>query len=91
MEEQINIYINHHGQLVIPSVYRQVLGIQTPEDIGLQFNGQQLTICKKRSGCLFCNAGVKLVQIGQHSLCRFCIEKLYNAKENERVLPIKID
>lgn len=83
--------IDELGRVIIPIEYRQSLGINDSERLEIILKSDRIEIKKPTISCIFCNAGVDLVKIGNKAICRSCSQLAYNAKEEDILYPLKIE
>jgi transcriptional pleiotropic regulator of transition state genes len=83
--------VDELGRIVLPAEYRNALNVKEKDEVNLSLGAGMITIKKPILGCHFCNSAVNLVRIGGETVCKSCIQRLYEAKDDDVILPIKID
>jgi len=79
------------GRVVIPLEYRRQLGWQEKDDIEMILTDNSIVLKKAVDGCIFCNAAIDLVKMGNCCICRDCINRLHEAKNGDVLYAAKID
>ena len=70
------------GRLSLPAEYRRALDIKEDDELEITLENDAIIIRKKIHGCLFCGSDTETLRIGRVCICRECVKKLYDAKEN---------
>lgn len=83
--------VDEIGRVALPAEYRQALHIKENDEIEITLQLNRIVIKKPIFGCVFCDASANLVRIGELCACRSCAERLYNAKDNDTLYPMRID
>lgn len=83
--------VDELGRIVLPIEYRNALNIKNKDELNLSLEADRIIIKKPISSCHFCRSALHLVRIGGETVCKSCIQKLYEAKENDVILPLKLD
>ena len=79
------------GRVTVPSGYVKEIGIKGNDEVEITFGADEIIIKKPVLGCVFCDAGANLVRIGNLYACRYCINRLQNAKDGDMLYPLNID
>lgn len=74
--------IEEQGRVVIPVEYRKALSIYDKDELEVTLKAGEIILKKPIFGCHFCGMAVNLVRIGDRAICRDCIEKLYDRKND---------
>lgn len=83
--------IDELGRITLPEKCRQVLDLKENDEVEISLDIIEMRIRKPIFGCVFCNAAVNLVRIGDICACRRCIEKLHKAKDGDYLYPMRVD
>ena len=81
--------IDKQGRVALPPWYMRELDIKDEVDIILKTN--QIIIKKPIWGCVFCGAATKLIRIRDMDVCRNCINRMYDSKDNDILYITKTD
>lgn len=82
------IKIEEGGKISIPQEYLKELRLNNSDEVKVFIRDREIVIRRLILGCVFCDAAANLVRIGRYCVCRSCIEKLYNAKNDDYFYPV---
>lgn len=75
--------VDSMGRVVIPKEIRKLLDIESGRDyIEIYMDGDRIVLEKYHPTCIFCDNLSDGVELGGHSICNECIEKLNALKDN---------
>lgn len=75
--------VDNMGRVVIPKEIRAQLGIENNVDsLEIFLEGDKIILRKYRPTCFFCDQIAETVKYNGYLVCKNCIEKLNNMKEN---------
>ena len=75
------------GRIILPEQYMKALQIENGSDVEVILGANELIIKKVFPGCIFCNSAANLLRVGRLYVCRQCIDRLGEAKENDFLYP----
>ncbi len=74
--------VDKMGRVVIPKEIRSQLKIENDVDsFEIYMDGDRVILQKYRPTCVFCDSFTETVSFEDHTVCKACIEKLYNIKD----------
>ena len=75
--------VDKMGRVVIPKEIRAQLGVKNDVDsFEIYMEGDSVILRKYQPTCVFCNNIADSVELDGHTVCKECIEKLNNLKNN---------
>lgn len=75
--------VDKMGRVVIPKEIRTQLGVQNDVDsFEIYMEGDSIILRKYQPTCIFCDNIADSVELGGHTVCKDCIEKLNELKQN---------
>lgn len=76
--------MEHGGRFVIPIEIRKQMNIESDGDsVEMYMEGDMLILKKYQPTCIFCDSLLDNVQMGNYTVCKSCIEKLNELKDEE--------
>jgi len=81
--------LDKSGRILIPQEFRRKLGWQAKDEIAVIQKGNSIVLRKIINVCLFCDAFMDLVKLGDYFVCRDCIDRLKEAKNGEVLYCVK--
>lgn len=77
--------VDKMGRVVIPKEMRRYLGIEDEKDsFEIYIKGRTLVLKKLEAKCIFCDRLADSVELNGHTVCKDCIEKLRELKEETK-------
>ncbi len=74
--------VDKMGRVVIPKEIRAQLQVENDVDsFEIYMDGDMVILKKYRPACVFCNSLAENVKFEGFTVCKDCIEKLYNIKD----------
>ena len=74
--------VDKMGRVVIPKEIREHLDIKNDIDsFEIYMEGDSVILRKYQPTCIFCNNLADSVELGGHTVCKDCIERLNKLKE----------
>lgn len=74
--------VDRMGRVVIPKEIRRQLKIENDKDsFEIFMNGDHIIMRKFAPTCIFCGSLLHTTEVNGHVVCRDCVEKLYNMRE----------
>ena len=74
--------VDKMGRVVIPKEIRNQLKIENNVDsFEIHMDGDNIILKKYRPTCVFCDTFIDTVEFAGYSVCKKCIEKLYEIKD----------
>lgn len=78
--------VDRMGRVVIPKEIRKQLDIQNDRDsFEIYMDGDSVILKKYRPTCIFCDSLSDCVEWNGYMVCKDCIEKLRELKENREI------
>ncbi len=75
--------VDKMGRVVIPKEMRAQLKIENDVDsFEISMEGERIVLKKFHPTCLFCDSLTDVVTLGDHIICKNCIEKLHSMIED---------
>lgn len=75
--------VDKMGRVVIPKEIRSQLKIENDVDsFEIYMDGDTVILKKYQPTCIFCDSLAESVEFGGYSVCKSCIEKLYEIKDS---------
>ena len=79
------------GRIVLPDEYRSALNIKANDEVQVSLEADAITIKKPVLGCCLCHSSSNLARIGTETVCKACIQRLYEAKDDDKVFSLSAD
>ena len=64
------------GRIVIPKEIRRNFNIETGHRLAISIDGNKIILTKSVLACSLCGGHENIEHIGEHTLCRACIERI---------------
>lgn len=82
MENGLVRPIDKMGRVVIPKEYRDQMKVKNDVDsFEIYLEGDKIILKKYQPGCIFCGEVLPSVSLNGNSVCKKCIERLNEIKE----------
>ena len=83
--------VDQRGRITIPAAVMQALAIKAKDEIEIRLSSDKMILKRVIRSCVFCNATENLVKIGDAHVCRSCIDRLHNTKDDDVLYSVKTD
>ena len=74
--------VDELGRIVLPIELRRTLDIAERDSLEIYIDGSSVVMKKYQPACIFCD-NISSIEFGGYNVCRNCIEKLYELKDEE--------